>query len=165
MNTFLSLVTLVSTLGLASAQVADNSTDTNATSSAAPPKSIPAVTVNTTVCVAEDPCTTLTPICTASPCVPVCNECDVTTVVVTALTTYCPEPTTLCTNEVCHTVTAPGTLTITDCPCTIATVVTRTAVATVAPQANDVGVAPSNGATTAAGSLMAIIAAFAASLL
>lgn len=39
--------------------------------------------------------------------------------VVTAFTTYCPEPTTIVTNNRTIVVTAPTTLTITDCPCTI----------------------------------------------
>ncbi|KAI0464198.1 hypothetical protein LJB42_001802 [Komagataella kurtzmanii] len=39
--------------------------------------------------------------------------------VVTELTTYCPEPTTFVHKNKTITVTAPTTLTITDCPCTI----------------------------------------------
>ncbi|OWT42909.1 hypothetical protein VFPPC_17898 [Pochonia chlamydosporia 170] len=42
-----------------------------------------------------------------------------TTEVVTALTTYCPAPTTLTHGSKTYTVTGPTTLTITDCPCTI----------------------------------------------
>ncbi|OAA41808.1 hypothetical protein NOR_05316 [Metarhizium rileyi] len=42
-----------------------------------------------------------------------------TTEVVTALTTYCPSPTTLHHGNKTYTVTAPTTLTITDCPCTV----------------------------------------------
>ena len=41
--------------------------------------------------------------------------------VVTALTTYCPEPTNIVTNNKTYTVTGATTLTITDCPCTITT--------------------------------------------
>ncbi|PRT55494.1 hypothetical protein B9G98_03114 [Wickerhamiella sorbophila] len=45
---------------------------------------------------------------------------ETVTTVVTAFTTYCPEPTTLCPgNGKCYTVTEPTTLTVTDCPCTI----------------------------------------------
>jgi hypothetical protein len=42
-----------------------------------------------------------------------------TTVVVEEIVTYCPEPTTLTHGDHTYTVTAPTTLTITDCPCTI----------------------------------------------
>ena len=41
--------------------------------------------------------------------------------IVTALTTYCPEPTNIVTNNKTYTVTGATTLTITDCPCTITT--------------------------------------------
>lgn len=41
------------------------------------------------------------------------------TEVVTAYTTYCPYPTTIVTNGGTYTVTAPTTLTITNCPCTL----------------------------------------------
>lgn len=48
------------------------------------------------------------------------NDTDVTvTEVVTALTTYCPAPTTITQNGKTYTVTEATTLTITDCPCTI----------------------------------------------
>jgi len=51
---------------------------------------------------------------------PAKNETVVyTTEVVTALTTYCPEATTLTHNGKTYTVTEATTLTITDCPCTI----------------------------------------------
>lgn len=46
------------------------------------------------------------------------NDTTVTEVV-TAYTTYCPEPTTFTTNGKTYTVTEATTLTITDCPCTI----------------------------------------------
>ncbi|ODQ45331.1 hypothetical protein PICMEDRAFT_74095 [Pichia membranifaciens NRRL Y-2026] len=46
------------------------------------------------------------------------NDTTVTEVV-TALTTYCPEATTIVTNGKTYTVTSATTLTITDCPCTI----------------------------------------------
>lgn len=41
------------------------------------------------------------------------------TEVVTAFTTYCPEPTEIVTNSKTYTVTGATTLTITDCPCTL----------------------------------------------
>lgn len=41
-----------------------------------------------------------------------------TTEIVTAYTTYCPEPTTFVEGTSTYTVTAPTTLTISDCPCT-----------------------------------------------
>ncbi|TVY27862.1 Cell wall protein [Lachnellula hyalina] len=43
----------------------------------------------------------------------------VTTEVVTAITTFCPEATTIVQNGVTYTATASETLTITDCPCTL----------------------------------------------
>ncbi|KAH7129498.1 hypothetical protein B0J13DRAFT_611255 [Dactylonectria estremocensis] len=42
-----------------------------------------------------------------------------TTEVVTAITTYCPEATTLTYNNMTYTVTEPTTLTVTNCPCTV----------------------------------------------
>lgn len=42
-----------------------------------------------------------------------------TTVVVTVLTTYCPEATELTHNGVVYTITEETTLAITDCPCTL----------------------------------------------
>ncbi|KAK4191221.1 hypothetical protein QBC35DRAFT_24750 [Podospora australis] len=42
-----------------------------------------------------------------------------TTEVVTAITTYCPEPTTVEYGGTTYTITEATTLTITDCPCTI----------------------------------------------
>jgi hypothetical protein len=42
-----------------------------------------------------------------------------TTVIVTALTTYCPYATELTHNGITYTVTEETTLTITDCPCTL----------------------------------------------
>ncbi|KAI9147257.1 Clock-controlled protein 6 [Paramyrothecium foliicola] len=42
-----------------------------------------------------------------------------TTEVVTQLTTWCPEPTTMTFNNKTYTVTEPTTLTVTNCPCTI----------------------------------------------
>ncbi|OAA68121.1 hypothetical protein SPI_00316 [Niveomyces insectorum RCEF 264] len=47
-----------------------------------------------------------------------------TTEVVTALTTYCPEATTLTHNGKTYTVSEATTLTITDCPCTLTKPVT-----------------------------------------
>lgn len=53
----------------------------------------------------------------------VCTKTEsAVTTVVTAYTTYCPEPTTICHNGFCHTVTKATTLTITDCPCTITSI-------------------------------------------
>ncbi|KAG7858476.1 hypothetical protein KL939_002598 [Ogataea angusta] len=51
--------------------------------------------------------------------------------VVTALTTYCPEATSIVTNGVTYTVTGATTLTITDCPCTKEEVITTTTVTTI----------------------------------
>ncbi|PTB79653.1 hypothetical protein M440DRAFT_1311173, partial [Trichoderma longibrachiatum ATCC 18648] len=42
-----------------------------------------------------------------------------TTKVVSAYTTYCPEPTTFTFNAKTFTVTEATTITITDCPCTV----------------------------------------------
>ncbi|KID94614.1 hypothetical protein MAJ_09420, partial [Metarhizium majus ARSEF 297] len=53
-----------------------------------------------------------------------------TTEVVTALTTYCPAPTTLTHGDKTYTITSATTLTITDCPCTISKPVQPTAVPT-----------------------------------
>ncbi|KAG7905783.1 hypothetical protein KL907_002930 [Ogataea polymorpha] len=50
--------------------------------------------------------------------------------VVTALTTYCPEPTSIVTNGRTYTVTGATTLTITDCPCTKEEVITTTTITT-----------------------------------
>ncbi|KAG7881069.1 hypothetical protein KL905_002065 [Ogataea polymorpha] len=50
--------------------------------------------------------------------------------VVTALTTYCPEPTSIVTNGKTYTVTGATTLTITDCPCTKEEVITTTTITT-----------------------------------
>lgn len=47
-----------------------------------------------------------------------------TTEVVTAVTTYCPGPTTVTYGESTYTVTEATTLTISDCPCTIKVPVT-----------------------------------------
>lgn len=123
------------------------------------------------------------PICTASPCIPVCPTCEVITTAVATLTTYCPEPTTICTNNVCHTVTEASTLTITDCPCTIVTAInpspnaevtvktviggeTRTINAlggAISPEVTGTleatGVAVANGASSTAASLMVLFAA------
>ncbi|KAG7926929.1 hypothetical protein KL925_003214 [Ogataea polymorpha] len=50
--------------------------------------------------------------------------------VVTALTTYCPGPTSIVTNGKTYTVTGATTLTITDCPCTKKEVITTTTITT-----------------------------------
>jgi hypothetical protein len=42
-----------------------------------------------------------------------------TTVILTALTTVCPEPTVITVNDICYTILEPTTLTIEDCPCTV----------------------------------------------
>ena len=42
-----------------------------------------------------------------------------TTKVVSRFVTYCPEPTEICVNDKTYTITAPTTLTIEDCPCTV----------------------------------------------
>lgn len=48
------------------------------------------------------------------------TEHQFTTIVTTAFTTFCPEPTTFCYgDDKCSTVTESTTLTITDCPCTV----------------------------------------------
>ncbi|GAV26715.1 hypothetical protein PMKS-000170 [Pichia membranifaciens] len=57
------------------------------------------------------------------------NDTTVTEVV-TAFTTYCPEPTTIVTNGKTYTVTSATTLTITDCPCTIVHTTTSAAPST-----------------------------------
>lgn len=51
-----------------------------------------------------------------------------TTEVVTALTTYCPEATTLTHNGQTYTITEATTLTITNCPCTVTKPVTTSSV-------------------------------------
>lgn len=88
------------------------------------------------------------------------NSSDViVTEVVTAYTTYCPEPTTIVTNGKTYTVTEATTLTITDCPCTI---VSTSSVApsssetasTYAGAANKVGVA---GLAAAAGAAVYLL--------
>ncbi|KAM5380353.1 hypothetical protein ACJZ2D_003455 [Fusarium nematophilum] len=68
------------------------------------------VTEETTLTITDCPCTIKKPV---KPTKPV-----YTTEVVTAITTYCPEPTTLTYNNKTYTVTEPTTYTITDCPCT-----------------------------------------------
>ncbi|KAF5131168.1 Clock-controlled protein 6 [Metarhizium anisopliae] len=75
-----------------------------------------------------------------------------TTEVVTALTTYCPAPTTLTHGDKTYTITSATTLTITDCPCTISKPVQPTAVPTApAGVSTTAAVVPSGpGATTAA---------------
>jgi len=50
------------------------------------------------------------------------------TEVVTALTTYCPAPTTIVHSDKTYTITKPTTFTITDCPCTITRPVTTSSV-------------------------------------
>ncbi|ODQ63589.1 hypothetical protein NADFUDRAFT_53252 [Nadsonia fulvescens var. elongata DSM 6958] len=71
---------------------------------------------------------------------------DVTvTKVVTALTTYCPEPTTLVHGNKTYTVTAPTTLTITDCPCTLTSVIPGTSKPVASGSAHNNGTHASSG--------------------
>ncbi|KAI8672290.1 hypothetical protein LRP88_03194 [Fusarium phalaenopsidis] len=73
------------------------------------------ITEATTLTITDCPCTISHPLKpTYQPPKPV-----YTTEVVTKLTTYCPEPTTLTFNNKTYTVTEPTTLTVTDCPCTV----------------------------------------------
>ncbi|RSL38540.1 Cell wall protein SED1 [Fusarium floridanum] len=73
------------------------------------------ITEATTLTITDCPCTVSHPLKpTYQPPKPV-----YTTEVVTKLTTYCPEPTTLTFNNKTYTVTEPTTLTVTDCPCTV----------------------------------------------
>jgi len=73
------------------------------------------ITEATTLTITDCPCTVSHPLKpTYQPPKPV-----TTTEVVTKLTTYCPEPTTLTFNNRTYTVTEPTTLTVTDCPCTV----------------------------------------------
>lgn len=66
---------------------------------------------------------------------------SLSTEVVTAYSTYLPEPTTLIEGSQTFTVTAPTTLTVTDCPCT-RTHTYQTSTVTVCPTSSS-GVAPS----------------------
>ncbi|KAH3668001.1 hypothetical protein OGAPHI_001755 [Ogataea philodendri] len=70
--------------------------------------------------------------------------------VVTALTTYCPEPTSIVTNGKTYTITGATTLTITDCPCTKSEVITTTTVTTCpeSSAASSSKVAPTSSAVT-----------------
>lgn len=62
------------------------------------------------------------------------NVTDTTvTEVVTAVTTYCPEPTEITIGSKTYTVTEATTLTITDCPCTITHTSAKPTKSTVAP--------------------------------
>lgn len=73
------------------------------------------ITEATTLTITDCPCTVTKPHKpTYQPPKPV-----YTTEVVTKLTTYCPEPTTLTFNNKTYTVTEPTTLTVTNCPCTV----------------------------------------------
>ncbi|KAM0345425.1 hypothetical protein ACHAPU_006588 [Fusarium lateritium] len=74
------------------------------------------VTKETTLTITDCPCTISHPL---KPTKPILPPVVYTTEVVTALTTYCPEPTTLTHGNSTYTVTEPTTLTITDCPCTV----------------------------------------------
>jgi hypothetical protein len=79
------------------------------------------VTAPTTLTITNCPCTIKTTetcsVCTTKPAVTtVVHE-----TVVTQFTTFCPSPTTFVTNGQSFTVTAPTTLTVTNCPCTIKT--------------------------------------------
>lgn len=61
----------------------------------------------------------LAPLALAGSAVAAFSNDTVVTEVVTAYTTYCPEPTEITQNGKTYTVTEATTLTITDCPCTI----------------------------------------------
>ncbi|KAM0319056.1 hypothetical protein ACHAPQ_010457 [Fusarium lateritium] len=74
------------------------------------------ITKETTLTITDCPCTLTHPL---KPTKPVLPPVVYTTEVVTALTTYCPEPTTLTHGNKTYTVTEPTTFTITDCPCTV----------------------------------------------
>ncbi|KAF5247418.1 hypothetical protein FAUST_836, partial [Fusarium austroamericanum] len=75
------------------------------------------VTKETTLTITDCPCTISHPLKPTKPVIPV-PPVVYTTEVLTAITTYCPEPTTLTHGNKTYTVTKPTTLTITDCPCT-----------------------------------------------
>ncbi|RGP59316.1 putative sed1-abundant cell surface glyco [Fusarium longipes] len=78
------------------------------------------VTEETTLTITDCPCTISHPLKPTKPIIPVPVPTVVyTTEVVTAITTYCPEPTTLTHGNKTYTVTEPTTFTITDCPCTV----------------------------------------------
>ncbi|KAF4498614.1 cell wall glyco, partial [Fusarium agapanthi] len=70
------------------------------------------VTSETTLTITDCPCTLSYPVKPTKPVVP---HPVYTTEVITAVTTYCPEPTTLTYGNKTVTVTAPGTVTVTDC--------------------------------------------------
>ncbi|KAJ4105740.1 hypothetical protein NW760_007981 [Fusarium oxysporum] len=70
------------------------------------------VTSETTLTITDCPCTVSYPVKPTKPVVP---HPVYTTEVITAVTTYCPEPTTLTYGNKTVTVTAPGTVTVTDC--------------------------------------------------
>ncbi|KAL6914390.1 hypothetical protein FSST1_012150 [Fusarium sambucinum] len=76
------------------------------------------VTKETTLTITDCPCTISHPLKPTKPIIPVPPPVY-TTEVLTAITTYCPEPTTLTHGNKTYTVTEPTTLTITDCPCTV----------------------------------------------
>lgn len=86
------------------------------------------------------------------------------TEVVTELTTYCPESTTLTVNGKTYTVTEATTLTITDCPCTI-THSTKPAASSTVSSESAVPTFPENGAANAGVAGLAAVAGVAAFLL
>jgi len=98
------LITLVALASTSMALVTNTTAADNATSiiTGATTSSATAYTNSTTAEVNDESTTTLTDL-----------------IVVTELTTYCPEPTEFVTNGKTYTVTQATTLTITDCPCTI----------------------------------------------
>ncbi|KAF5023170.1 hypothetical protein F66182_4774 [Fusarium sp. NRRL 66182] len=73
------------------------------------------VTKETTLTITDCPCTVSKPVHKPSYTKPVVPPVVYTTEVVTAVTTYCPEPTTLTYGNKTYTVTEPTTYTITDC--------------------------------------------------
>lgn len=86
------------------------------------------------------------------------SNVTVTTDVVTAYTTYCPEATKITMGNKTYTVTSASTLTITDCPCTITRPCTTssaawnaTSLATSAPAPTAPSTAPSTLPTAGAG--------------
>ncbi|KAF7549520.1 hypothetical protein G7Z17_g6311 [Cylindrodendrum hubeiense] len=75
------------------------------------------ITEPTTFTITDCPCTISKPVST--PASKPVTKPVYTTEVVTAITTYCPEPTTLTYNNMTYTITEPTTFTVTNCPCTV----------------------------------------------
>ncbi len=81
--------------------------------------------------------------------------------IVTAYTTYCPGPTTVVANNVTYTVTSATTLTITNCPCTITSMVSVTPLPPGSPSTSVTPIAPAGSSTTSASPVLATGAAVA----